>query len=615
MKSGDDMLLSKTRFINFIRCNRYVALDEIRKEKDKAIVSFSDDDDLESLMQQENNDKMNVLLNDMIDENDEDLLEKHDPQMETMLKYYNEIEMISGRIINKKFSGNTIYALDTYQQKRFSYEKEGFSFYCFLDGYQEDDDTIRIFEVKATTSKKFLDLTFKYEDEKCQVFEYNQEGMLVLREDLGLPVNKHYYQKIDKLKNRLSKEGRYVYDIGYQRYVLENAIDTHKDIKYYLGVLNSQYVFDGKVDEKNHPIYGDDIITFIDVTSLTKKVLPIIGADVDIVVNRLDQMNANPVPLGKHCQRKDSRECVFFPVCFGHIPNKNSIFTYLQSHHGFKDDKDEKHELYDLINEGYVKMEDIPRSWLKRKDNEIQRDVIESHHPYIKEDKIKGAIKSLKYPIYHLDFETFPCPLPRFRGETPYTQSLFQFSIHIEDKPGVCDKDQDHYGFIAKTHDDQRKDLLESMLEVIKDDGGSIMVYNQSFEQTRLKELAKLYPEHKERLEDMILRLVDLMHFVKGNQKFYQALGFDPDEVKGITYYHEALNGSYSIKKVLPIFSNLKYDDLEIKNGTEALVTYANFPFMDEKTFHQKYNELHEYCKQDTWAMVEILESLRKLVL
>ncbi len=136
-----------------------------------------------------------------------------------------------------------------------------------------------------------------------------------------------------------------------------------------------------------------------------------------------------------------------------------------------------------------------------------------------KKDLIKEAILSLNYPIYHLDFETFPCPLPRFKGEKPYTQSLFQYSIHIESKPGVCDKDKDNYGFIAKTHDDQRRALVEGMLDIIKPDGGSIMVYNQSFEQTRLKEMAELFPEHKERLLDMVDRLVDLMHFVRGNKK------------------------------------------------------------------------------------------------
>lgn len=608
------MLLSKTRFINYIRCDRFSALDEIYKEKDKAIVSFSDEDDLEALMNEENHQKMSVLLNDMIDEKDEDLLIKENPQLETMLKYYNELEMISGHIIDKKFKGRTIYALDTYKQKRFSHEKDGFNFYCFLDGYQEDEDTIRVFEVKATTSKKFIDLTFKYDQEKLNVFEYSDEGNLHLREDLGLNVNKFYHQKVAKLKDRLSDVGRYVYDIAYQRYVLENSIDTKKEIKYYLGVLNSEYVHDGEVDEENNPIYKDHLMTFIDVTSLTKKMMPIVEKDIEIVIKRLDDMQANPVPLGKHCQRKDSRECIFYPICYKEIPDKNSIFTYLDSHHGFKDQQDQKHEQYDLINQGYLSAFDIPKDWLNRDNNRIQRDVMESHQPYIRKDKIKLAIDSLNYPIYHLDFETFPCPLPRFKGETPYTQSLFQYSIHIEKEPGVCDKDLDNYGYIAKTHDDLRRDLVESMLDIIKDDGGSIMVYNQSFEQTRLKEMAILFPEYKQRLEDMILRLVDLMHFLKGNKKFYEALGVDKDDISGIVYYHEDLNGSYSIKKVLPVFTHLKYDDLSIKNGNEALVAYANFPFMDKKTFEKIYQSLYEYCKQDTWAMVEILDALRKLI-
>jgi hypothetical protein len=127
--------------------------------------------------------------------------------------------------------------------------------------------------------------------------------------------------------------------------------------------------------------------------------------------------------------------------------------------------------------------------------------------------------------------------------------------------------------------------------------------------------MAELFPEHKERLLDMVDRLVDLMHFVRGNKKFFMNLGIDKEEADGILYYHNDLNGSYSIKKVLPIFSNLKYDGMPIKNGTEALVAYANFPYMDEKTFKQTYQELLEYCKQDTWAMVEILEALRKHVL
>jgi len=35
---------------------------------------------------------------------------------------------------------------------------------------------------------------------------------------------------------------------------------------------------------------------------------------------------------------------------------------------------------------------------------------------------------------------------------------------------------------------------------------------------------------------------------------------------------------------------------------------------MDKKTFEKTYQSLYEYCKQDTWAMVEILDALRKLI-
>ncbi|MDI6453773.1 DUF2779 domain-containing protein [Peloplasma aerotolerans] len=607
------MRISKTRFINYIRCNRHPALDEIYRDKDKAIVSFTDDPELEDLIGEENKQKISVLLDDMIDEEGEDLLIKQDTQMETMMPYYSQIEVISGQAIQNRFKGDVTYSLNTFDQKRFEHEYQGFRFYCFLDGYQEDKDTIRIFEVKATTSKKFIDLEYKNNhNEKTPLFEYSPEGILMLQEDLHGDVNDHYYEKVAKLRNRLGKEGRYVYDISYQRYVLEKAIQSKKDVKYYLVVLNSEYIHQGLVNDRNEPIYTDDIITIIDVTTLTESMIPVIENDVQTVIQRLDVMNANPVDLGPHCQRKDSRECKFYPICYGHIPEKNSIFSYIGGHHGFKDSDNNKYERFDLINERKVKATDIPYEWLNRKNNVIQRDVIESNQPYVHPQKIRAGIELLRYPIYHLDFETFPCPLPRFKGEKPYSQSLFQYSIHIEHEPGICDKDSDNYSYVATEHIDLRKDLVENMLKVIKQDGGSIMVYNKSFEQTRLKEMAEIYPEYKSRLFDMIDRLFDLMHLLKGNKKVYASLGFEGEDLETVNYYHNDLNGSYSIKKVLPVFSDLTYQGMGIANGTDALVTYARFPMMDKKTFETSYQDLLEYCKQDTWAMVKILEELRK---
>ena len=151
------------------------------------------------------------------------------------------------------------------------------------------------------------------------------------------------------------------------------------------------------------------------------------------------------------------------------------------------------------------------------------------------------------------------------------------------------------------------------MNEIIKNDGGSILVYNQSFEQTRLKEMAEVFPKYRERLLDMVDRMFDLMYLLRGNQKLFKHLGFEEDEAKKINYYHNKLNGSFSIKKVLPIFSDLTYKGMPIGNGTDALITYARFPKMDETTFKKNYQDLLEYCKQDTWAMVKILDELRKI--
>ena len=121
-------------------------------------------------------------------------------------------------------------------------------------------------------------------------------------------------------------------------------------------------------------------------------------------------------------------------------------------------------------------MLDIPREWLSRPNNVIQYDVVKSGEPYYDKEKIRAGLNELKYPLYHLDFESFPCPLPRFKYETPHSQSLFQFSLHVEKSEGECDKEKDHYGFLAPDHQDRREELVVNLLKYIKPDGGSVTV-------------------------------------------------------------------------------------------------------------------------------------------
>lgn len=597
------MKISKTGFINLIRCDRFAALEEINRNKEDSIVTFSEN--LDDLMTTENINKRNLLLEEIKAQEDEPT------NSDVMQPYYNEVEYLTARAVKHYFDGELIYDANTFKQARYNAEVEGYQFYCFLDGLLHADDGVKVFETKATTTRKFLDMEVKKEP----IFIRDSDGILKLKRDLGYDVDKAYDKKEASFFDRYSEVGRYVYDLAFQRFVMERSkgFDKTKNNRYYLAILSSEYVFDGKYDEYGKAVYPIEIIDFIDFTEITERYMPIIENDAKIVTKRLNTMNANPTLLGKHCQVKKNRECKYKDICFKALPDNVSLLNYIDNHCGFKA-ADKKYETYDLLNAGKVHMLDIPRDWLNRENNQIQYDVVKYKEPYYNKEKMIAGINEIKYPIYHLDFESFPCPLPRFKGEKAYSQSLFQFSIHVEREPGVCDKEKDHYSFLAKDHSDVREELIKEMLNVIKPDGGTILVYNISFEKTRIRELGNLYPQYAARLEDISNRLFDLIYIVRTNGPLYRRLGYSDRDSKNINYYHENLGGSYSIKKVLPLFTNLSYASLNIANGEEAYVAYANFPKLDEETFKQTYDDLVEYCQQDTWAMVEVLNGLRKKV-
>ncbi|MGS0971937.1 MAG: DUF2779 domain-containing protein [Candidatus Izemoplasmataceae bacterium] len=595
-----NMTITKSKFMEYKRCQRFPALNELYKRKD-----------LDDAAKDKFHDLLDTLdhVEDFIEE---DFTSPDLEHLEVMMPYFNEIEVLNARKVMTHFGGETKYGTTYGSQKLFIRDYHYFNLNCYVDIYNRNEEATHIVEVKATTTNKFMSL--KYTENKVEYFLFSrdEDNILHLNEeyDPSLLENEKYLAQRNKLFDSYHSAGAYVYDLAFQRFIIEEDI---QDAKYYLGVVNHEYVFDGTyVDGK--PIYDQAIAALIDVTKITKELQPIIQKELDVVIERINKDDLSRVELGRYCQVKKMRECIFKDLCYDKLPKKNNIMMYMDRHHGFKDEATgDKYALFDLINDGYTSMVDVPHSWLNRRNNQIQRDVAISHKPYIDYAKIRSAIETIKYPIYHLDFESFPCPLPRFRGETAYTQSLFQFSLHIEVEPGVCDKERDHIEFLAEDEYDNREKLVEKLCASIKQDGGSIMVYNQAFEKTRIKELAVLFPEYKEQLLEMNERLFDLMHIVKTNTSLFVDLGFDQERAKTINYYHEDLLGSFSIKKVLPLFSDLSYQGMPVGNGMEAVYAYARYKDLSKAELEITRRNLREYCKQDTWAMVEILEQLRKI--
>ena len=599
-----------------------MSLADLKKEKLNSMVT------LEEYKKEEEQEKIREILDSMYD-GDVDLIAEVDEQLEVMLPYYNKVELLAGALAPKYFSGTFKYSKTTYEQESFDCVINNIRYLCYVDIYNEHDNGFNIIEVKATTMKKYLDLGFKITADGVKkhnsIFVKDEKGIYHLLEDLNLNIEdfmpkKKYETQRSKLFDRYSSVGHYVYDLAVQRYIIENDMKANvglNDVKYYLAVLNSDYVFDGQY-KNNEAVYdtdtnGNEIVSFIDLTSVTKDCMDKIDLDRKRVESYINDLKIDKFPLGEYCEIKKNTKCLYSKICWNILPSKNSIMAYLDGHHGFKDQNGTKYERFDLINDGYVSMLDVPLEYLNRKKNVIQREVVMTGTPYLDKEKIIDGLKQIKYPIYHLDFETFPCPLPRFRGEKCYTQSVFQFSLHIEKEEGVCDKYKNHLEYLAEDNFDHRKEIVQKLCEWIGDEG-TVLVYNESFEKTRLKELAEIFPEYSKKLMHIRSMIFDLMNLVKTKSSLYEELGYDKERASLFNYYHSDLNGSFSIKKVLPLFSSLSYKDMEIGNGGEALITYAKFSTMDKKEYEHKYKKLLEYCQQDTWAMYCVLEGLRKSV-
>ena len=95
------MAISKTDFINYTRCPRYVALENVYKEKLEAEISYDE------YKEKEYFDQLNELVGQMYEEGEDgesvDLIKVRNKQLEAMMEYYKRVETEAGRISTKYF--------------------------------------------------------------------------------------------------------------------------------------------------------------------------------------------------------------------------------------------------------------------------------------------------------------------------------------------------------------------------------------------------------------------------------------------------------------------------------------------------------------------------------
>jgi CRISPR/Cas system-associated exonuclease Cas4 (RecB family) len=251
-------------------------------------------------------------------------------------------------------------------------------------------------------------------------------------------------------------------------------------------------------------------------------------------------------------------------------------------------------KLQSLLDDEILDVKDIPDDFEL---TDIQRGKVvlqKLGKPLIDTDSIRETLSNLIFPLYFLDYETFGKPYPILDGYTSNQQIVFQVSLHVVTETGELK----HFEYLGEELQTATAGLLKMMQENIGP-VGSIIVWNEGFEKGRNQELMEIHPEYRNFLEDMNNRIYDLM------------LVFKKD------YLHPDFFGSASIKKVLPVLlPELSYKNLEIQDGTMALSEWER-SIKDDISLEERENireNLLEYCKLDTLAMVEIWKVLKNVV-
>lgn len=207
-------------------------------------------------------------------------------------------------------------------------------------------------------------------------------------------------------------------------------------------------------------------------------------------------------------------------------------------------------------------------------------------------------LDELEYPLYFMDFETIQFAVPQYDESRPYQQIPFQYSLHVGQVRQVDQVRQlDHYEYLGTPPVDPRREFIETLLERLGS-YGSIIVWNKTFEMSRLREIARDFPEYASRIEPLFDRVADLMA---------------PFRKKHL--YLPEMNGSYSLKAVLPVIvPELSYKELGIQEGGSASMAYEQL-YHEEipETISQTRRDLLDYCKMDTLAMVEILNTIKSI--
>lgn len=377
--------------------------------------------------------------------------------------------------------------------------------------------------------------------------------------------------RLVEVKSTTDLKEHHTEDVAIQSYVVSGSGVALGSV--WLAHVNRDYTLTGEAVDPRQ------FFLFHNLTRRVQSLQPTVTLQLRSQFRALGMPSPPEIAPGPHCA--NPVVCEFFNHC--NPPQPEDHICYLP--------RLQASAMEQLAQMGVRSVQDIPADFQL---TEFQRRVctaMQTGQPWFSAE-LKAEFQSLKYPLYFMDFETVNPAIPQFAGMHPYDHLPFQWSVHVQEQPGVT---PEHFEFLAEDTRDPRKAFLSLLCQALGE-SGSIIVYNQQFESQRLWELAGWVPEYTESVRGIQRRLWDLLPVVRNH------------------VYHPAFGGSFSLKAVLPaLVPEMSYEGMEVSNGQAAGVAWEAMigGSCSEVERQAKRKALLAYCGQDTLALVKLLERLQ----
>lgn len=374
-----------------------------------------------------------------------------------------------------------------------------------------------------------------------------------------------------EVKSSLKISETYVKDACFQYYVIKNCLPNLVDFN--LLTLNPKYVLDKVIDIKA-------LFKLTSVINDAQKNETYFEHKTKIARHTLEQNKIPDIAIGTHCFQP--YDCDFIGTCWKGMQEEGSIFSL---------GKLSKQAMLDFYTKNIKQIKDIDISSIEKQELKTQIVAAQQQTEQINKEELTQFINAINDNVCSMDIEVWMPAIPFYNGTKPFEMIPFLFSM-VSEQDGKLEK----YSYLKPITEDNREPfLIELIKATISFD--VILVYDKSLEESVLNQLQHLFPNYKNEINQMKLKMVDLAIPIK----------------KG-SYYHPEMKGNFTLKSLAHIVSDTtSFNDLEVQSGISAMYMYESLltsdTIFDNETVKQ---ELINYCEMDALTTYQLYLHLLK---